>query len=54
MIAKIILITLSILTLGIHIGKHGKPKEGEYNVGYQLIGTAILFLLYYYAGIFRF
>lgn len=32
--------------------KHGKPKEGTYNVWVTIIGVVISFIIYYFAGLF--
>lgn len=53
MIAKIILIVLNILGLGLAMGKHGEKKE-DWNAWISLIALVIVFTLYYYAGVFNF
>lgn len=53
MIATIILIALEILYLGIHLAKHGEPREDNYNFWYQLISFIIVMVLLYFAGVFN-
>lgn len=42
----IAIMVIEILGLGIHLAKHGEPREGKYNFGLCLIVTAInIFLI---------
>lgn len=53
MIATIILLTLSAISLGMNLAKHGEnKKEDKYNFWASLIASAITITLYYYAGLF--
>ena len=49
--ALIVIIFLSVLGLGISIGKHGEPK-GEYNAWVDVISFIITWWLLYEAGLF--
>ncbi len=49
--ALIVLIVMSILGLGITIGKHGEPRP-NYNFWTKLIAEAIAWWLLYEAGLF--
>lgn len=49
--ALIILITVSVLNLGIALGKHGTPCP-NYNFWVKLISSAITWWLLYEAGLF--
>ena len=51
MIAKIMIIVISIIGLGFNIGKHGQKKEGTYNIYIYFISFLLTALLYYYAGV---
>lgn len=52
MIAKIILISLMILGLGINIGEHGKERKPT-NAWTSLISFIVIIVLLYYAGFFN-
>jgi len=42
----IAILVIEILGLGIHLAKHGEPRDGQYNFGLCLIMTAInMFLI---------
>ena len=49
----IILLVLQVLSVGINMAKHGEPKTGKYNFFTSLISMAIVWTLFYYAGIFE-
>lgn len=53
MVATIILLALILVNLGIHLAKHGEPREDKYNFWLYLIATIIELVLYYYAGLFE-
>lgn len=53
MIAAICLLVLLVLDLGINLGKHGEPKDDEYNFWTTLLSVAIMLYLYYKAGLFN-
>lgn len=53
MIATIILLALELISLGIHLAKHGEPREGKYNFWYQLIAFIVVLVLLYFAGVFN-
>lgn len=48
------LIIMTVLNLGIAMGKHGEVKVEKYHFGMQLLATAIMMFLMYSAGLFRF
>ena len=48
----IILAIIDCLTIGIHLAKHGEPKDGNYNVFIKLLDSAIIWWLLYKAGLF--
>ena len=55
MIANIIILSLGILSLGISLGKHGQKKKVKKHNGWTaLIALIVMWILYYYAGIFDF
>lgn len=45
----IAIIVMYVLSLGVNLGKHGRPREGEYNFWSSLISTAIMITLIYQA-----
>jgi len=49
---QLLLITLSMIAIGVHIAKHGKRKQTnlKYNGFNKLIGSAILYTILYYGG----
>lgn len=47
-----ILLALQILSVGIHLAKHGEDRKGKYNVGYSLLAISITWGLLYWAGVF--
>lgn len=49
---QLLIVALMALELGIHLGLHGKPKEGRYNFGYALISVAITISLLLWGGFF--
>ena len=53
MIATIILLALELISLGIHLAKHGEPRTDEYNFWHQLIAFIIVIVLLYFAGVFN-
>lgn len=52
MVAAIILIVMNLVSFGIHLGRHGQKKRGEYSAGVAFLAILLLFFLYYKAGIF--
>ena len=52
MIATIIILVIMLITLGIHLAKHGQTREDHYNFWLYLFCAAIELVLYYYAGLF--
>ena len=53
MIAKIIILGLPLIGLGMNIALHGKKRKKKYNGWTSLIALIIAYTLYYYAGIFN-
>lgn len=51
-IAKIILLILYVLSIGVSLAKHGEPKIGQYNFWTALIGAAIELELLWWGGFF--
>jgi|CoawatStandDraft_6_1074263.scaffolds.fasta_scaffold02726_6 hypothetical protein len=47
---QIVLISLSMIAIGIHIARHGKQTNLKYNGFNKLIGSAILYTILYYGG----
>jgi len=47
----IIYLTLGVLNLGMHLAKHGEPKETKYNFWYTLIAFIIVLFVLYKAGL---
>lgn len=43
------LIILHVLSLGITLAQHGKPREGKHNFFSTLVSSAIIFTLMYFA-----
>lgn len=52
MIAKIIIILLTTLSLGIGISSHGKKRE-PHNAWYSILGYLLWYVLLYYSGFFN-
>lgn len=52
MIPQIILLTLMAMGLGINLVNHGEPKEGNNNVLYNIIATAVILGLLFWGGYF--
>lgn len=52
MVATIILLIMMGIEFGIHLVKHDEPRTDRYNVWVALLSTALMLLLYYYAGLF--
>lgn len=50
--AVYVILGIYVLNLGLNLGKHGEPKDGEYNFFTSLIATGIMMFLYYKAGLF--
>ena len=51
-ICQIIFTALLIMSLGIHLANHGKPKEGNYSFGMAFVSCAIQFVLLYFGGFY--
>lgn len=49
---QIIYICLTMASLGIHIAKHGEPREDKYSMWLSMISTAIVYTLLYKGGFF--
>ena len=49
---QILLIALYATSLGVHIAKHGEPKEGTYKLWPALTSCAIIFGLLIWGGFF--
>lgn len=49
---QIIIIVLYALSLGVHMAKHGEPKDGKYNFVSSLITCAIIFGCLWWGGFF--
>lgn len=49
---QITLIVLSAISLGVHLVKHGQPKDENYNVVVHLISIAITYSLLYAGDFF--
>lgn len=43
---------LTFVGLGIHLAKHGEPKEGVYNVVTGVIASGLLLWILYCGGVF--
>lgn len=52
MIATLIIIAVNLIYFGVHIAKHGQPKQETYNYKQYFITLIIIGILYYYAGLF--
>ena len=50
---QITMIVIYASSFGIELSRHGKPKEGVYNVWYDLIGTVIGITILYFGGFFN-
>lgn len=48
----IILLAIPLITLGVHIAKHGEQMDIEYNGVIRFVIILITFALYYWAGLF--
>ncbi len=53
MIAKLILIGLPLVGLGINIAKHGEDKDAKFNGWSFLLYISLQYILFYHAGIFN-
>ena len=53
MIAKLILITLPLLSLYRHMERNGQHQKKEYNSARYLKFVVLLYVLYYFSGIFN-
>lgn len=53
MTPQIIYLSLIFVSILLHANKHGKPKDGKYNIWYVLIGQTIVMLCLYYGGFFN-
>jgi len=49
---EVIMLFLMVLSLGIAISEHGKPKTGKNSFWATLIGQALSFALLYWGGFF--
>lgn len=52
-IPQILMIAIYMLSLGMHLAGHGKPRAGAYNFWSALIATAIVFALLIWGGFFK-
>jgi len=52
MIPQLIVIASSLISLGIMMNKHGKPKEGKESVWWYLFNTIIAYSLLIWGGFF--
>jgi len=50
---QVIWLGLMMLSLGINLAHHGRPKTGKDNFWYALVGFGIHFVILYYGGFFR-
>lgn len=48
----VIYLMLLVLSLGLHLAKHGEPKDGTYSFWSALISVGIQVFILYKAGIF--
>lgn len=53
MIYVLIYLALQFMSLGLVCAKHGKPKEGNYNIWVYTIAASIDLWLLYKAGLFN-
>lgn len=51
-IPQIIWLVINILGLGIHLAKHGEPRDGKYNFFVALFVVAIDIILLKFGGFF--
>jgi succinate dehydrogenase/fumarate reductase cytochrome b subunit len=51
-IPQIIILSLYILSLGIHLAKHGTKRTGTYSFWGSLVTVIVLFALLYWGGFF--
>jgi hypothetical protein len=51
-IPQLILLGLTVLSLGIHLAKHGEPKGTSWNFFHVAIADAIVLVLLYWGGFF--
>jgi len=51
-IAMLILLAINLMSLGIHLGKDGEPRDGYYSFGKMFLSFCIVMVLYYFAGLF--
>lgn len=49
---QIVLTALYVMSIGMHLAKHGEPRDGKYNFWTALIGAAIEFTLLYFGGFY--
>lgn len=49
---QIIVIALYMLSLGMYLALHGKPKAGTYNFGSAVVAFGIMFFALYKGGFF--
>jgi len=52
-IPQILMIAIYMLSLGINLAEHGKPRAGTYNFWSALIATAIAFAILIWGGFFK-
>ena len=50
---QVIWLGLMMLSLGVTLAKHGKPKTDNYSFGSSLIAFGIQFAILYYGGFFK-
>lgn len=51
-ICQIIITALYILSLGMHLAKHGEPKTGNYSFWVAFVSCTIEFMLLYFGGFY--
>lgn len=51
-IPQAILVTISIISMGIEIERHGKEQTGKHDFGVYLIASVITYSLLYWGGFF--
>lgn len=52
-IPQIIIIVIYVLSLGIAIEQHGRPREGKHNFWVALFMVACIFLILNWGGFFK-
>lgn len=52
MIPQLIYLALTVLGLGLHVAKHGEPKENKYNVLRYLFNSIVTITILYYGHFF--